>query len=49
MNSSATPFARRSAAGQGNAVSDGPVLKPLRYPMHKEWTPVPATGISALN
>ena len=34
---------------QHNAVSDGPVLKPLLYSMHKEWTPVPATGISALN
>lgn len=49
MNASAKPFAKRSAVGKDNAVSNGPVLKPLLYSMHKESTPVPATGISALN
>lgn len=49
MNSGANPFAERSAAGQDKAVSDGPVLKPLLYSTYKERTPVPVTGVSALN
>lgn len=49
MNSGARPFEKHSAAGQDKAERDGPVLKPPLYSLHEEQTPVPATGISALN